>query len=218
MLPGSLTEYVDVYAGDLLNPLGPDVRSKVLTAISIGYSRGPWPRREQIQRLIEISQGLIDTDAAIGELLIRHAGGLAGALTRLTDPELRDDAVTQLSQLEGTDEMAKEVRAARDEGLLTDAEMREILSKPLARAPLPALIPVPAPLEPFPDDYPESSEEAAARDFFRGTAFSVEEQHVLVSLQAELDRGAITFSAWRARSRSIVRGSSIGPHGGKKDL
>lgn len=166
-LPEDFTEYLEVWCADLLAPLGPLQRERLIDRIELMYTGGPWPDRWQIQRQVEVTRGILTADAAIGLILVRDSGGLAGAIERLAGP-LHDAAVRQLSQMPGTVELVAAVGTARRRGLISDAERDHILAAAVAQPIAPEPRPLPAHLRPLPPGYPEHRSAGDARaDLFR---------------------------------------------------
>jgi hypothetical protein len=65
-LPATLREYLDVWCADLLDPLTAAQRATVISIVHSSYGGGTWPPPLQIQRLAELTVGLITADACIG--------------------------------------------------------------------------------------------------------------------------------------------------------
>ncbi|MDP5226454.1 MULTISPECIES: hypothetical protein [Arthrobacter] len=162
-LPESLTEYLKVWCADLLGRVDTGSRKHIIDAACMSYEGGPWPRRLMIQRHVEISQGILSTEAWLGLVTHDLAGGVPGAIHRLST-ENRVAAVEQLSRMPGTPELVAGVNAASARGELSSQERVETLRRALAQPPAPAEIPLPGHLRPVPADYPESFEEWKRRD------------------------------------------------------
>lgn len=162
-LPESLTEFLEVWCADLLEPLTADQRITLVNDVHLTYGGGPWPRRLDVQRLAEIMQGVITQDAVAGELLELYGGGIDSVLARLRDPGTHASAVDQLGQLQATTEVVEKVTAVHRRGDLTKRERATILGRGLRLPLLPDPLPAPAHLVPVPDGYPEPDGEPPAR-------------------------------------------------------
>ncbi len=152
-MPNTLAEFLDVWCDDLLAPLHPRERKAFLVAICSTHDGGPWPRRLDIQRLVEITQGNATEDAVIGEMLEAKAGGIDGAFARLAAGAVRSDVVRQLGQLAGSPALVARVTGAWERGILTDDERADILGRAMRQPFLPPPIPIPPGLAPVPDGY-----------------------------------------------------------------
>jgi hypothetical protein len=157
-LPATLREYLEVWCADLLCQLTADERASVISIVHCGYGGGPWPSRLQVQRMAEMTAGVITADACIGELINQHCYGIDGAIELLysDDRDVRDNAVVMLGRYPNTGELVPKVSAALRAGALTDDEFSDICSRALRSPLLPDPIPSPAHLPTVPDDYPES--------------------------------------------------------------
>ena len=164
--PATLHEYLEVWCADLLGPLTADQRASVINTVHCSYGGGPWPSRLQVQRMAEMTAGVITADAFIGELINQHCYGIDGAIELLYsgDLDVRDNAVVMLGRCPNTSELVPKVNAARRAGALTDDEFSDICSRALCAPLLPDPIAAPAHLPALPADYPESYAEFRRRE------------------------------------------------------
>src|SRR5689334_7002108 len=126
-LPATLHEYLEVWCADLLGLLTADQRASVINIVHCSYGGGPWPSRLQVQRMAEMTAGVITADACIGELINQHCYGIDGAIELLYsgDLDVRDNAVVMLGRYPNTSELVPKVNAARRAGALTDDEFSD---------------------------------------------------------------------------------------------
>jgi len=165
-LPATLREYLDVWCADLLCRLTAAQCTSVISIFHCSYGGGPWPSRLQVQRLAEMTAGVITADACIGELINHHCRGIDGAIEMLysDDRDVRDNAIVILGRYPNTSELVPKVSSARRTGALTDNEFSDICRRALRAPLLPDPIAAPAHLPALPADYPESYAEYRRRE------------------------------------------------------
>jgi hypothetical protein len=165
-LPSSLREYLHVWCVDLLDPLTASQRNHVCSLVESNYAGGPWPSRLLVQRMCELTTGVIDIEAFLGEVTTRWGCSIDDAVRLLSaeDCEDRANAIVLLGRYPQTTELVEKVTAAHHAGTITDAEFNAICSAALRRPLLPPPVSHPAHLLPLPADYPESYAEFRRRE------------------------------------------------------
>lgn len=145
-LPVALADYLRIWCADLLAPLTARQRDDVLTAIHDSYgNRPPWPPRLLVQRIAELSAGVIDAESFAGEITARYGYGLRDTIGQLDspDPAQRATALQLLCRYPHTTELIAAMSCARRAGALNDAEFRHVCGQALRQPVLPDPIPLP---------------------------------------------------------------------------
>jgi hypothetical protein len=150
----SLLEYLDVWCADLLDPLTAAQRDQVLDIVAASYSSAPLPPRLLIQRIAELSTGVITPDAFTAEITARYGYQIDNLIAALSsdDSKDRETAKTLLSRYPDTTELITKLAPAHAAGRLTHCEFSDICSAALRHPTLPEPIPLPAHLPPIPDN------------------------------------------------------------------